>query len=101
MPTDTGPPETDAQFDFSRMRRRRAMSRLAQRLRRVPSDFYPGLPFEGVGQALGRRGEERLGLQMIELDSIVGTVDRSRDFDRRFMPTPGRVRSRWERIATA
>jgi hypothetical protein len=101
MPKDTGLPETDAQFDFSRMRRRRALSRLAQRLRREPSDFNLVLPFEEVVQALGRRGERRLGLQTIELDSIVGTVDRSRDFDRRFLPTSSRLRSRWERIATA
>src|SRR5215218_8908853 len=101
MPKDTGLPETDAQFDFSRMRRRRALSRLTQRLRRVPSDFNLVLPFEEVVQALGRRGERRLGLQTIPLDSIVGTVDRSRDFDRRFRPTSGRVRGRWERIAAA
>jgi hypothetical protein len=31
----------------------------------------------------------------------VGTVDRGREFDRRFRPTSGRVRPRWERIATA
>jgi hypothetical protein len=101
MPKDTGLPETDAQFDFSRMRRRRALSRLAHRLRRVPSDFDFVLPFEEVVAALGRRGERRLGVNTIELDSIVGSVDRSRDFDRRFLPTSGRVRSRWERIATA
>ena len=35
------------------------------------------------------------------LDAIVGTVDRGRDFDRSFRPTSGRVRSRWEHIATA
>ena len=101
MPKDTGLPETDAQFDFSRMRRRRALSRLAKRLRGEPSDFNLILPFEEVVEALGRRGERRLGLQTIELDSIIGTVDRSREFDRRFQPTSGRVRSRWERVATA
>src|SRR3954463_4239543 len=101
MAKDTGLPETDAQFDFSRMRRRRALSRLAPRLRREPGGFHIVLPFEEVVEALGRRGERRLGLQTIPLDSIVGTVDRSRDFDRRFRPTSGRVRSRWERIATA
>ena len=51
--------------------------------------------------ALGRRGERSLGLQTIRLDSIVGTVDRGREFDRRFRPTSGRVRTRWERIAAA
>jgi hypothetical protein len=100
MPKDTGLPETDAQFDFSRQRRRRALARLTSRLR-GESDFSPVLPFEEVVEALGRRGERRLGLQTIELDSIVGTVDRSREFDRRFRPTSGRLRSRWERIATA
>jgi len=101
MPKDTGLPETDAQFDFSRARRRRALSRLANRLRREPRDFNLTLPFEEVVEALGRRGERRLGLQTIDLDSIVGSVDRARDFDRSFLPTNGRVRSRWERIATA
>jgi hypothetical protein len=59
------------------------------------------LPFEEVVAALGRRGERRLGLETIPLDSIVGTVDRGREFDRGFRPTSGRVRPRWERIATA
>ena len=57
------------------------------------------LPFDEVVEALGWRGHRRLGLQTIPLDSIVGTVDRSRDFDRRFRPTSRRVRRRWEGIA--
>ena len=101
MARDTGFPQTDAQFDFGRARRQRALSRLAARLRREPDDVDLILPFEEVVEALGRRGEKSLGLQVIELDSIVGTVDRGRDFDRSFRPTSGRVRSRWEGIATA
>jgi hypothetical protein len=101
MPKDTGFPQTDAQFDFNRARRRRALSRLANRLRGEPGDLNVILPFEEVVEALGRRGERPLGLQTVELDSIVGTVDRSREFDRSFLPTSGRVRPRWERIATA
>jgi len=101
MARDTGLPETDAQFDFGRARRRRAMSRLAAALRREPSDVNVILPFDEVVEALGRRGERRLGLQTIPLDSIVGTVDRSREFDRAFRPTSSRVRPRWERIAMA
>jgi hypothetical protein len=98
---DTGFPNTDAQFDFSRSRRQRALSRLAARLRGEASDVQVMLPFDEVVQALGRRGERRLGLQTIPLESIVGTVDRDREFDRRFRPTSGKVRGRWERIATA
>ena len=53
-------------------------------------------------EALGRRGERRLGLQTIDLDSIVGTVDRTRrEFDRSFRPTSRRVRRRWQGIANA
>jgi hypothetical protein len=59
------------------------------------------LPFEEVVRALGRRGEGQLGLQTIPLESIVGTVDRSREFDREFRPTSGRPRDRWQRIAAA
>lgn len=101
MARDTGSPQTDAQFDFSRERRRRALSRLAARVRGEPGDVGVILPFEEVVKALGRRGERELGLQVIELDSIVGTVDRERDFDRSFRPTSARVRQRWEGVATA
>ena len=101
MARDTGFPGSDAQNDFSRTRRRRALSRLANRLRGEPGDVNVILPFEEVVEALGRRGERNLGLQTIEVDSIVGTVDRSREFDRSFRPTSGRVRTRWERIAEA
>jgi len=99
-PRDTGLPQTDAQFDFGRARRKRALAQIAARMRR-DSDFTAILPFDEVVRALGRRGERYLGLQTIELDSIVGTVDRGREFDRRFNPTSGRVRPRWERINTA
>ena len=100
MPKDTGLPRADAQYDFSRARRRRALARLSARLRRA-DDVDHILPFEEVVQALGRVGERRLGEQTIPLDSIVGTVDRSREFDRAFRPTSQRVRERWERINLA
>ena len=35
------------------------------------------------------------------LDTIVGTVDSRRDFDRHFRPTSNRVRDRWEQLALA
>jgi hypothetical protein len=54
-----------------------------------------------VVAALGHRSERSLGLQTIPLESIVGTVDRSREFDRSFRPKSQRVRGRWERIAEA
>ncbi len=99
---DTGFPTQDAQTDFSRARRRQQLSSLAARLRREPDDVDLILPFDEVVGALGRRGERRIGLKTIDLDSIVGTVDRSRrDFDRSFRPTSRRMRRRWQGIATA
>jgi hypothetical protein len=97
---DTGFPTQDAQTDFSRARRRQLLTRLAMRLRRE-DDVNLILPFEEVVEALGRRSERSLGLQTIPLDSIVGTVDRLRGFDRRFRPTSRQVRGRWQRIAEA
>jgi hypothetical protein len=100
MARNTGLPSADAQYDFSRARRRRALARLSARLRRA-DDVHHILPFEEVARALGRIGERRLGQQLIPLDSIVGTVDRSREFDRDFRPTSPRVRERWQRINLA
>ncbi len=98
---DTGFPDQDARTDFSRARRRHRVADLAARLRREPDDVNVILPFDEVVEALGKRGERRLGLQTIDLDSIVGTVDRTREFDRNFRPTSRRVRRRWEGIAKA
>ncbi|MDQ3789024.1 MAG: chromosome partitioning protein ParB [Actinomycetota bacterium] len=101
MNRDTGFPVADAENDFLRARRRQVLSRLAAWLRRQPDDVNIMLPFDEVVAALGRTGERRLGLQVITLDSIVGSVDRSREFDRRFRPTSGQVRERWQRLALA
>jgi hypothetical protein len=97
----TGFPTADAQDDFSRARRAQLLADLGRRLRREPDDVALILPFDEVVDALGIVGETELGLQTIKLDSIVGTVDRTRDFDRRFRPTTTRVRGRWQRIAAA
>jgi hypothetical protein len=97
----TGFPSADAQDDFSRARRSQLLAELGRRLRREPDDVALILPFDEVVDALGMVGEADLGLQTIALDSIVGTVDRTRDFDRGFRPTTPRVRGRWQRIAAA
>ncbi|MEO6859786.1 MAG: chromosome partitioning protein ParB [Solirubrobacteraceae bacterium] len=97
----TGMPGVDAQHDFLRARRRATMARVAARLRGEPDDVRQILPYEEVIEALGFVSEQRVGSAVVALDDIVGTVDRQREFDRRFRPTTGRVRSRWEHIAAA
>jgi hypothetical protein len=97
----TGFPEPDAQGDFARARRARLLTEIGRRLRREPSDVGLILPFEEVVEALGQVGQRDLGLRVVPLDAIVGTVDRTADFDRGFRPTSPRLRSRWERINAA
>ncbi len=100
-PRTTGLPGVDAQHDFLRVRRRATLSRLIARLRGEPGDVGVILPFEEVVEALGFVSERSVGNEVVPLDRIVGTVDRGRDFDRRFRPTSGRGRNRWEQIAAA
>src|ERR1700744_5357754 len=100
-PRSTGMPGLDAQTDFLRARRRAALGAMVARLRGEPDDVRLVLPYEEVVAALGYVSEHFAGKEVVALDAIVGTVDRGRDFDRRFRPTTGRVRSRWEHIATA
>jgi hypothetical protein len=94
-------PGVDAQHDFLRARRQAMMGRLAARLRGEPDDVGIVLPYDEVLEALGFVSERSLGLQVVPLDAIIGSVGRGRDFDRSFRPTSARVRSRWEQIAAA
>src|SRR4051794_1473515 len=97
----TGMPRDDAKADFSRERRRRALARIVSRLRSEPDDVSYMLPFEEVVAALGRTSEHDVGIQLIPLESVVGTVDRATSqFDRDFRPSAD-VRARWEGIAAA
>ncbi|MBV8216877.1 MAG: ParB N-terminal domain-containing protein [Solirubrobacterales bacterium] len=91
----------DAQNDFQRARRRATIGRLISRLRGEPDDVGVVLPYEEVISALGFVSEQRAGLHVVQLDAIVGSVDRRRDYDRRFRPTSSRSRGRWEQIAAA
>ena len=87
MPMDTGFSGSDAASDFSRARRTPGDGQpRAPACAASPTTSTCILPFDEVVAALGRRGERRLGLQTIDLDSIVGTVDRTREFDRQLPP---------------
>ncbi|CAN5124302.1 hypothetical protein BH24ACT1_BH24ACT1_11930 [soil metagenome] len=101
MPMDTGFPDADARDDFTRARCRQVLARLAARLRGQPGNVDVILPFDEVLAALGRVGERPLGLQMIDLDAIVGSVDRGQEFDRRFRPTSAVSRARGRRTIDA
>ncbi|MDP8968410.1 MAG: chromosome partitioning protein ParB [Actinomycetota bacterium] len=101
MARDTGFPTQDAQDDFLRVRRRRVFAQLTALLRLEPGDVDVMLSFDEVVDALGRVGERDVGVTSIPIETIVGTVDRGKEFDREFRPTSSRARARFERIAEA
>ena len=100
----TGFVGSDAKDDFDRARRRQVLARAARtvaaRGRATISDDL--IPLAEVERSLGGRVSERpSGLRTVPVSAIVGTVDRSEGFDRRFLPTSSKGRLRWERIARA
>jgi hypothetical protein len=101
MVRDSGSPRVDAESDFIRARRLQVLSGLAARLRNDTDDVVQTMSFDEVVEALGRKAESYAGTKVIPLDAIVGSVDKVRDFDRRFRPTSARSRQRWERLARA
>ncbi len=56
------------------------------------------LRFEEVKQRLRLRDERYLGLQEVDIDKIVGSVGRYKDFTRSFLPRTNAVRSRWQKL---
>jgi hypothetical protein len=101
MALDTGFPVQDARDDFLRARRRAALSAVRRRLHGRSATYDVLLPFDEVVAALGRRGERDLGEQVIDVDSVVGSVDRTTGFDRLFRPTSDEMERRFRRIDVA
>ncbi|HZQ28560.1 MAG TPA: hypothetical protein VFA94_12745 [Acidimicrobiales bacterium] len=97
MPRTTGFPRVDAQDDFNRARRRHVWAWLKSR----GSEVTGPVPFDAVVAALGPTRQRDRGIATIPLDSIVGSVDRTRDFDQAFRPASSRARMRWEAVAEA
>ena len=91
-------PPGGVENDFLRARRHQVLAMLAHRLPGQPYDRDRLLRLDEVTGALGWRGERQLGLQTIPLDTIVGTAEQRRDFDRHSGPPPagcGNAGSSW------
>lgn len=89
----TGIVIADAAADFARLQRQQTWSRLGRRLHLRPASEL--LAFDQVVGKLGRTGQRELGLHTVEIDTIIGSVDRVGDFDRWFRPRPPVDRQRW------
>ncbi len=56
------------------------------------------LSFDKIKEDLGLRNQRYLGIQTVEVDSIVGSLDRYKDFDRFFLPKKAHLQARWAKI---
>ena len=92
----------DEQVDkyFGLARRRALVGRLAARLRGDPGRG-PSPAFESVRRATGADNRKYLGLRTVEVQRIVGSVGRSKEFDRDFMPATRSIGGRWKRVDAA
>ena len=59
------------------------------------------LPFDEVRRLLPYQGQHYLGMRMVPLRQIIGSVGRYQDFDRAFLPRRSELSSRWVRIDMA
>ena len=93
-------PNEQADKDFSRARRRAFLRRLGAYLRRDAASNQL-LSFDEVRGALGAVEQSYLGMRVVQVADIVGSVGRHRDFDRAFLPSKPSLGGRWKKIDQA
>ena len=86
--------------DFTRARRRARLRALAARLRREHTSNRL-LSFDDVRRERVANNRLHRGTRVVEVDQIIGSVGRWRDFDRSFLPARASVGQRWKRIDRA
>ena len=81
--------------DFRLARRQAALQDV---MARISGKSQRLLSFEEVRESLGLKEGQVRGLQEINLEAIVGSVDRYQDFTRNFLPKQKGQQERWARI---
>jgi hypothetical protein len=89
-----------ADRDFTRARRRAFLRRIGAYLRRDPASNRL-LSFEEVRGAVGALEGAYVGMRVVPVEKIVGSVGRHQDFDRAFLPSTESVEGRWKQIDRA
>jgi hypothetical protein len=90
-----------ADKDFGLARRKAWMRKLALRVRgKSASDGTPA-SFQDLQNGLRAHNRVRRGIRVVDTDKIVGSVGRSKDFDRRFLPLRASTGERWKRVDVA
>jgi hypothetical protein len=59
------------------------------------------LPFDEVAQKLKPYNQFYKGTEKVELNKIIGSLDRYRDFDRTFLPTKSYTKDKWQSVDLA
>lgn len=81
--------------DFEVMRRRAAVHGILAFLANRPVFL---VPFERIRQQLGLARSSYIGLREVEIEKIIGSVNRYEEFDNRFFPRMNASRDRWQHI---
>lgn len=84
--------------DFERARRKAFLHDIVSFLKREPNTL---ISYADVRDRVTMEGESYRGLQEVPVEKITGSVDRFRDFDRRFLPKRRNTANRWKNIDRA
>jgi hypothetical protein len=92
--------EEQVDRDFTHARRKAFLRRVTARLQEeiVCARL---LSFDEVKGSLGACSQVYLGMRIVPVEKIVGSLNRYRDFDRAFLPTRAGLEERWKRIDRA
>ena len=86
--------------DFTRARRRARLRALVARIRREHASNRL-LSFDDLRREHAANNRLYRGSKVVEVEAIVGSVGRWRDFDRSFLPARANVGHKWKRIDRA
>ena len=84
--------------EFERAKRKASWKRILSFVTGKPSLL---LPFELVRSVIGMRSESYDGVREIDIDKVIGSVNRYQEFDREFLPRQWQTQERWSRVRRA
>jgi hypothetical protein len=90
-----------ADKDFGLARRKAWIRKLALLLRGTSAGDGPPASFRNLQNAFRAYNRVRRGIRVVDTDRIVGSVGRTKDFDRRFLPLRASTGGRWKRVDVA
>lgn len=94
-------PTLPTRSTFERARRKDLFRRLARLVRRKHVQNRDLLPLDEVSRRLRVFQQTYVGVQPIPVKDVVGTLGRTGDFDREFLPRRREMEDRWRSVETA